>query len=127
MKNNIILSGLVLLLIMGMIGCGDSRYGYVSGKVFINDEPAPKGLFVRFHPQATGASYSTGVTDAKGNYEMHFSLTKKGVQIGLCKIVIESSDDEVPKTSGNDNASPLMYEVKPGRQTYDVKISRAKK
>ena len=116
-----------MLLTASMIGCTQSDYGYVRGKVFINDEPVPKGLVVRFHPLAPGSSYSTGITDDHGNYEMHFSLTKKGVQIGSSKITVAYPDgDGLPKTPeflNKYNESPLVYEVKPGRQTYDVKIS----
>jgi hypothetical protein len=125
------ISGLVLLLIAGMIGCSGSDYGYVHGKVFINDEPAPKGLVVRFHPQTPGSSYSTGITDDNGNYVMQFSLTRKGVQTGACKIIVEYPEgDGLPKTPkflNQYNESPLIYEVKPGRQTYDIRISQTQK
>ena len=131
MKTNVIVSGLALLFVTGMMGCGNSEYGYVHGKVLINDEPAPKGLTVRFHPQIPGGSYSTGITDDNGNYEMHFSLKQKGVQIGANKITVDYPEgDGLPKTPeflNKYNESPLIYEVKPGRQTYDVKIGQAEK
>ena len=126
MTNKIILPGLVFLATASMLGCGGSDYGYVRGKVLINGEPAPKGLVVRFHPQVPGSSWSTGITDDNGNYEMHFSLTKKGVQIGSCKITVDFPEgDGLPSTPeflNRYNESPFIYEVRPGRQTYDVKI-----
>lgn len=136
MKNNIIyqdlfLLGLVLLPATGIIGCGNSDYGYVSGKVFINGEPAPKGLQVRFHPQTRGSSYSTGITDDHGHYEMYFSLTKKGVQTGSCKITADYANDnglpDTPEFLNKYNKTPLIYDVKPGRQKYDVKIEQPEK
>jgi hypothetical protein len=114
------------------MGCrGGSDYGYVTGKVLIDGEPAQKGLMVRFHPQAPGGSFSTGITDEQGNYEMYFSITKKGVQIGANKITVEYSEgDGLPKTPAfldKYNESPLIYEVKAGRQTYDININNKSK
>ena len=131
MKDNVILLGLVLLIISGILGCGKSDYGLVRGKVLINDTPALKGLTVRFHPQVPGGSYSTGITDDNGNYEMYFSLKRKGVQVGSCKITVDYPDGDglpvTPEFLNQYNVLPLIYEVKPGRQTYDVRISQPEK
>jgi len=132
MKHKLMLLGIAILSAVCIISCKDSSgYGYVTGKVFIDGEPAQRGLIVRFHPQSPGASYSTGVTDENGRYEMNFSLTKKGVQVGLNKITLEfPQGDDLPKTPeflNKYNESPLTYEVKSGRQSYDIKIEKNKK
>ncbi|MDR1959836.1 MAG: hypothetical protein LBQ54_12465 [Planctomycetaceae bacterium] len=128
MKNKLVLFGLTIFIAVWTIGCNDAKMGYVTGKVLIDGEPAPKGLTVRFHPQLPGSSFSTGVTDENGNYEMHFSLTKKGVQTGSCRITIDNPEGDgavrvvnipVSYREGTD----LLYDVKPGRQNYNIEIS----
>ncbi|MDR1140481.1 MAG: hypothetical protein LBL62_02235 [Planctomycetaceae bacterium] len=125
-KNKLILLGFIVFLAVLCIGCGDPNMGYVTGKVWIDDKPAEKGLIVRFQPQASGSSPSSGVTDNNGKYEMHFSITKKGVQTGLCKIIVEyPEEDGLPKTPEflkTFNNSPPVYKVKSGYQTYDINI-----
>jgi hypothetical protein len=131
MKHKLILLGIVYFVVSGTIGCNDSGYGYVTGKVLIDGEPAQKGLVVRFHPQIQGGSFSTGITDDQGNYEMHFSITKKGVQIGSNKITVEYPEgDGLPKTPAfldKYNESPLIYEVKSGKQKYNIEIDTQSK
>jgi hypothetical protein len=133
MKNKRVLLGIVcfLFIISSIIGCNDPNYGYVTGKVLIDGELAQKGLVVRFHPQVSGGSFSTGITDDQGNYEMHFSITKKGVQVGSNKITVEYPEgDGLPKTPeflNKYNESSLVYNVKSGRQNYDIKIDTKSK
>jgi hypothetical protein len=133
MKNKLILFGFTVLLISGVIGCGDANMGYVRGKVLIDGKPVRKNLVVIFQPQNKDGSPSYGVTDDSGNYELYFSTTKKGVQLGVCKITLEHkrNEDEPPEkplpflSSFNKN-TPLVYEVKRGKQTYDVVIDTSK-
>jgi hypothetical protein len=108
--------------------------GYVTGKVLIDGEPAGEGLVVHFQPQTKNGSYSAGITDASGNYELWFSSTVKGVQPGTNKITVkQQQSEESPQTqkplpflqSFNKN-TPLIYEVKRGRQNYDVVIDTSK-
>ncbi|MDR1959833.1 MAG: hypothetical protein LBQ54_12450 [Planctomycetaceae bacterium] len=128
MKNKLVWFGTAIFMTTLLVGCNDSQMGYVTGKVLIDGEPAKKDLVVRFHPQTPGGSFSTGITDESGNYEMHFSTTKKGVQTGPNRISIEpratpAGQPAIPEflKSFNKN-SPPVYEVKPGRQTYDIHI-----
>ncbi|MDR1957689.1 MAG: hypothetical protein LBQ54_01350 [Planctomycetaceae bacterium] len=126
MKNRFVWLGTAIFMTTLLVGCNDSKIGYVTGKVLIDGKPAKKDLVVRFHPQAEGGSPSTGITNENGNYEMHFSITKKGVQTGFNRVVVEYPDGEkLPETPGflkEYNRNPLIYEVRPGRQTYDIHI-----
>jgi hypothetical protein len=127
MKNKFVFYGLMIFVVTWIIGCGDSNMGYVTGKVLIDGQPAPKGLIVYFRPQDSVGSFSTGITNEHGNYEMYFSISKKGVSIGSNKITVECHEENSEKkiskilNSFNNNAPPV-YEVKHGKQTYDIII-----
>jgi hypothetical protein len=128
MKNKFIFYGLTIFVVTWITGCGDPNMGYVTGKVLIDGQAAKKGLVVYFRPQDSVGSFSTGVTDDHGNYEMYFSISKKGVSIGSNKITVEYHDEENGDkkiseilNSFNDNSSPT-YEVKRGKQTYNIII-----
>jgi hypothetical protein len=132
MKNKLVFYGLIIFVVTWITGCGDSKMGYVTGKVLIDGQPAQKGLVVYFRPQDSVGSFSTGITDDNGNYEMYFSISKKGAFIGTNKITVEYHDENGEKkiseilNSFNNNFSPI-YEVKQGKQTYDIIIdSKAK-
>jgi hypothetical protein len=114
-------------------GCGDPNMAYVSGKVLIDGQPAPESLIVQFQPLDKNGSPSSSFTDKNGNYELWFSKTVKGAQIGNNKItVIQQQNENMPQqkmlpflASFNKN-TPLTYEVKGGRQTYDIVIDTSK-
>ncbi|MDR3233828.1 MAG: hypothetical protein LBT46_09235 [Planctomycetaceae bacterium] len=117
------------LCVILLSGCGGPEYGYVTGKVLIDGEPAGEGLVVHFQPQDKSGSYSAGITDAGGNYELWFSNTVRGVQLGTSKITVkqqQSEDLPQPKTlpflAAFNKDTALVYDVKRGSQTYDVVI-----
>ncbi|MDR1957589.1 MAG: hypothetical protein LBQ54_00835 [Planctomycetaceae bacterium] len=125
-----IFGGLLLILAVFTAGCGDSqKTGYVTGKVTIDGQPAPAGLAVIFYPQDAKVNFpSKGITDANGNYEMSLSFTKKGVHSGVNKVAIENDggDDsaivnvKIPRRFNEE--TEITYDVKPGKQTYDINI-----
>jgi len=104
-----------------------TRYGYVTGTITIDGQPAPAGIAVSFQPKSISGSPSLGVTNSEGRYEMKFTYAQKGVQIGPCYVRFApySSEDEkvtltIPKnySEGIDN----VVHVKPGDQTFDFDI-----
>jgi hypothetical protein len=126
----------ILLVFLSMLifsGCGDPNMAYVSGKVLIDGQPAPEGLIVQFQPLDKNGSPSSSFTDKNGNYELWFSKTVKGAQIGNNKITVrqQQSDDTLqqkilPFLASFNKNTPLTYEVKGGRQTYDIVIDTSK-
>ncbi|GHT11496.1 hypothetical protein FACS1894170_05150 [Planctomycetales bacterium] len=123
---------LVLLasfLAMMSAGCNQSNLAYVGGKVLIDGEPAPAGLVVEFQPLDKNGSPSSSFTDKDGNYELRFSKTLKGAQIGESKITVtQPRNEDSPQQAALEflplfnKHTPPTYEVKSGRQTYDVVI-----
>ncbi|MDR1493833.1 MAG: hypothetical protein LBT05_14105 [Planctomycetaceae bacterium] len=114
-------------------GCGNSgNFGYVSGKVLIDGQAAPEGLIVRFQPVDKNGSPSSSFTGKNGEYELWFSRTVKGVQLGSSTVTIiqQTSDTEVKPTPEYllaFNEKREIFDVKKGRQTYDVNIDSSLK
>jgi hypothetical protein len=114
-------------------GCGNPNLAYVNGKVLIDGQPAPEGLIVQFQPLDKNGSPASSFTDKKGNYELWFSKTVKGAQIGNNKItvILQQNNDiqqqkMLPILASFNKNTPLTYEVKGGRQTYDIVIDTSK-
>jgi hypothetical protein len=131
-KKLILLLGLAFILLNG---CDTSPipFGRVTGKLTIDGKPAPENVKVYFYPQFQGGSYSIGVTDAKGNFEMKFSTTRKGVEAGLNKVQIENPDTGravIPRAVLKANNKQLWeqtIDVKQGKQTLDFNIDTSLK
>jgi hypothetical protein len=83
---------------------------------------------VYFNPEIKGGSPSIGYTNDAGNFEMIFSLSRKGVEVGTNKVVIENPDGGRPAvTSGILKANNKLLweqpvEVKKGRQKFNFNI-----
>jgi hypothetical protein len=114
-------------------GCGDPNLAYVSGKVLIDGQPAPEGLVVQFQPLDKNGSPSSSFTDKNGYYDLWFSKTVKGAQIGNNKVTViqQQSDDmlqqkTLPFLASFNKNTPPTYEVKGGKQTYDIVIDTSK-
>jgi hypothetical protein len=119
----------LILFALLFAGCSKSNLAYVNGKVLIDGQPAPEGLVVQFQPLDKNGSPSSSFTDKDGNYELQFSKTVKGAQIGSSKVTVTQPQcDDMPLqttlpflASFNRNMPPT-YEVKSGQQTYDIII-----
>jgi hypothetical protein len=132
MKNFIKMKQFLLLglLLVLFVGCDTSGipFGYVTGKITIDGKPAPENMIVRFVPQIQGGSLSKGFTDANGNYEMEFSITRKGVEAGPNKVTIENPETGgavVPRNILKANNKELwakIIDVKKRRQKFDFNI-----
>jgi hypothetical protein len=129
MKKKIFLF-LGLWLVLSINGCDNSKipFGYVTGKLTIDDKPAPENMIIRFVPQNPGTSESKGFTNSSGNYEMEFSITRKGVEAGPNKVRIENPETGravVPAgvlRANNKELWTKTIEVKKGRQKFNFNI-----
>lgn len=122
---------LLTLAATASIGCGPADRGYVRGTVTLDGKPLPEAT-VEFQPEQGSPSF--GETDGSGVYELALSATEKGAVLGSHTIrvstyrVVPQEDgtrkvipEQVP-SSFND-ASTVIREVTPGRQTIDIEIT----
>ncbi|MBA2117509.1 carboxypeptidase-like regulatory domain-containing protein [Bremerella alba] len=125
--------GLSLLAAIAMVlGCGGGHngppVGSVSGTVTIQGKPAPD-VVVEFTP-AEGGRGSSGTTDGSGNYELIYSSTQMGAQVGKHEVKVSGNqalDDSntnlmKPKTSVPKEVSEMTREVDvtSGSNTIDL-------
>ncbi|MDR2704196.1 MAG: hypothetical protein LBC02_00300, partial [Planctomycetaceae bacterium] len=108
-------------------------FGRVTGKLTIDGKPAPENVKVYFYPQFQGGSYSIGVTDADGNFEMNFSTRRKGVEAGPNKVQIENPDTGravIPNAvlkANNKQFWEQIIDVKKGKQSLEFNIDTSLK
>jgi hypothetical protein len=77
---------LAAIAILALVGCdsGGVSLGTVSGKITRNGKPLP-GAWIKFIPVQPGRQ-SFGRTDAEGNYELKYTLEKKGALVGKHRV-----------------------------------------
>ena len=125
----------VAFLCAAIAGCGgQSGYpelGTVSGTVTIGGTAAPN-LTVQFSP-VEGGRTSVGVTDESGRYELTYTASAKGAQVGKHQVRLTTSGD-APSDDQLDLSSPedkipakyrdgtFEFEVKPGSNTLDIRV-----
>jgi len=125
------LSLLVIAAIAMIAGCGGSYdgppLGTVSGKVTIDGKPATDAI-VTFKPLDGGRS-SSGTTDKEGNYQLVFTTTRLGAQVGKHEVTLsgdqvlgESPNMMNPKTSVPPEITEMTreVEVESGSNTIDL-------
>ena len=136
-KKDVVPCALLALFVCVLgVGCADSDLGQVTGTIHLDGQPL-EGAMVTFYPIASesvvksgdrgGASY--GRTDANGEYELIYSRTKDGAEIGEHKVVITTLEESgggdygpgtperLPKKYNVETT--LTAEVKPGRNVID--------
>ncbi|MDR1382374.1 MAG: hypothetical protein LBJ67_00795 [Planctomycetaceae bacterium] len=124
-----------LAFVLSMNGCDNSKipFGYVTGKLTIDGKPAPKNMSINFYPEIQGGSPSIGYTKDDGSFEMNFSLSRKGVEAGPNKVVIENPDGGRPAVpagvlkANNKLLWEKPVEVKKGRQKINLNIDTSLK
>lgn len=120
--------GLVVLL--GVVGCGEKRppLAPVSGTVTLDGDPLPD-VSVEFYPEAGGRP-GRGVTDADGKYELVFDSGVRGGQVGMNKVTITTmwpdgepppgqTDPVLPKYNSK---STLTEEIVKGQNVIDFSL-----
>ena len=119
---------LILPLVLFVSGCSDEKMGYVTGKVTLNGEPF-YGAYIHFTPQNSGTSPSSSGFKQDGTYEMSFSMTKKGVQVGPATVnfgVPSGGDYEPPAFVKEHKKFIESYTqevvIKPGKQTFNFDL-----
>jgi len=135
---------LTSLALAALVGCATDAppIGLVSGTVTHDGKPVPN-LTVSFMPENGRPSW--GMTDASGYYSLHWDVEHDGAEVGNHKVSVAyipgSQADEpgrtkaapAPAAANRDDIktilgkygfekSPLTQEVKPGRQTIDLKL-----
>jgi len=112
--------------------------GLVSGTVTHNGKPVPN-LTVNFMP--TEGRPSWGMTDSGGSYSLHWDEDHDGAEVGTHKVSVAFVPGSQREEPGRTKAPPatrdeqkaiiskygfeqsaLTMEVKPGRQTIDLKL-----
>ena len=107
----------VALAVVG--GCGGrSDIGTVSGRVTYKGQPL-SGVEVQFNPEGRGRN-SVGYTDADGQYEVQYTPSVKGALIGPHTVAVLDRSGKTPIPS---KFTSLKFEVKPGRNQFDIDIT----
>lgn len=126
-----IASMLAVLWVLGSFaGCGGSL-SRVSGTVTLPDGKTMPGVFVTFSDseKQIGAS---GTTDENGRYQLTTSTSGDGAHPGKYQVTVtqpgpvDSSQPEgprvFPKRYESAVTSGLSFDVKPGTNTFDIKL-----
>lgn len=96
------LSALLLLALIATVGCGSSNQaslGTVTGILLVDGQPARAGINLEFDPVEKGVRGSTATTNAAGQFEAEYSITRKGVRLGQC--VVKLVPPETVPTAGS--------------------------
>ena len=111
-------------------GCGSGfKLAEVSGTVTVDGAPVPN-LQVLFEPQDKSQPSSIGFTKADGKYQLRCSSGVDGAVVGQHTVRVEPVEVDDPAgppltiPAKYNTSSQLTYEVKPGPNTIDLKITR---
>jgi len=119
--------GTFVLLIAAGCGGGGVRLAEVTGTVTVDGQPTA-GLEVRFDPQGGEGGSSLGYTQADGKYEAFYSGGKKGAVVGAHSVHVNPAETDeggvtIKIPAKYNTASELTFEVKSGKNTFDIAIT----
>lgn len=90
-SSRIAATSLAVIALIGLVGCGSgSGVAPVSGTVTLDGQPLANAL-VSFYPQEEGKRFSTGTTDAAGNYQLVYTNDQQGAAIGKHTVKITTA------------------------------------
>ena len=131
-----------LLLLANFSGCAEPlpEFGKVTGVVTVKGAPK-KGLAVTFMPEPSEgkelAINAASETDEQGKYELRYSIDGQqavGAPVGTHRVLVyDPRFASIPQGEAapprwfsldysNPLKTPLRFEVKPGDQTFDIKL-----
>lgn len=124
------------LSLLAAVGCSPSNQaalGTVNGTLLIDGQPARAGINLEFDPVEKGVRGSTATTNASGEFEAEYSLTRKGVRLGQC-IVKLVPPETAPTARGAKRKLPFpdqyyeeiqQVDITSGYNTIELAISTA--
>ena len=117
-----VFAGLVCLVIIA--GCGEVKFGEVTGRVTFKGKPLPHAV-VFFVPERGPAS--AGATRADGTFTMLTKRPGDGVLLGPCKVAITPADPiltplPIPVIYTDAETSGLTAHVEEGANNFDFEI-----
>jgi hypothetical protein len=142
MPGRFYLTAIVILTIAALAGCGEAlpEFGQVTGVVTVKGQPK-KGLFVTFMPEPSeGKELSinaAGETDEQGKFELRYVFKGEegvGAPVGPHRVLVHDPRfSSIPQGAplpprwfsidyDNPSKTPLRFEVKPGPQTFEIKL-----
>jgi len=110
-----------------LAGCGGGMNTHpVSGKVTMPDGSPAKGGSVIFEQQSSKPISCIGVIKPDGTYSVEVDESNSGAPEGTYKVTVVM-DDESGKSLVNAKytsveSTPLTFTVKPGSNTFDIKL-----
>lgn len=97
------MAGVLGLIVLAGCGRGPDNVGRVSGKVTLDGQPLAHAT-VMFSPQQAG-SPSVAVTDASGQYALHYTALIPGALAGAHRVTVSTF------TAGDPDADPPVARV----------------
>jgi hypothetical protein len=108
-------------------GCGRKdlpELGRVQGTVTLDGKPIP-GAAVGFYP-LSGGRQALAILDKDGKYDLTFVDGVSGAKTGPNEVTVFWPDGSEPTAAipakFSKKGSELKYDVKPGKNTYDIKL-----
>lgn len=129
----------ILATLILCAGCADPGppLGTVTGTITLEGEPV-KDADVEFHPLFNGGKIALSRTDENGDFEMQYSLERKGVLVGNHQVQIttrrsdkraDGSNVEIPERIPKWYWGPdgiLEFDVKEGANVANFELTKKK-
>lgn len=114
-------AGLLCGTVLFMGGCGSSLESTVTGTLTHGGKAVPLAQIV-FHP-AAGGPLPYAVTEDDGSYSV-LTASDEGLKAGAYSVVVQAMAPGVslPDVYGSVATSPLKYEIKPGKNVFDIDL-----
>lgn len=114
----------LVLFALAITGCGRSdlpELGRVEGTVTLDGKPLPNAV-VGFYP-LSGGRQALAIIDQEGHYDLTFVDGVSGAKTGMNEVTVFWPDGSTPTAkipAKYDKKSELQFEVKPGKNTFDI-------
>ncbi|MGI6414919.1 MAG: carboxypeptidase regulatory-like domain-containing protein [Thermoguttaceae bacterium] len=117
-------------IVPAIVGCGRSdlpELGRVQGTVTLDGKPLPNAA-VGFYP-LSGGRQALAIIDEEGKYELTFVDGVNGAKTGVNEVTVfwpDGTEPTAPIPAKYNKDSELKFDVKPGKNTFDIKMESAK-
>lgn len=137
MPNRLFL-GAILFAAINVAGCSPAgpEMAEVEGVVLYKNKPM-KGMYVQFMPELGPSSLAE--TDDQGKFKLQYrdaklNVMKDGAAVGKHRVLVSDAErpqanqgeavkpGRIPEIYSETSASPLVQDIKSGKQTIEVKL-----